>query len=242
MRHGFLDRYSERDSSIHRRDPRVKTVGVVLALLLVVSEPVGSVAPFAGYGLITAALLALGRVPALFVLKRCLIAAPIVITAALFLVLEGGTRWDGGLGPALSMMLKAFTAVALVTLLTATERFHRILTGLRSLGMPVMLTTLAAFMYRYAFILSDEVLRTSRARQSRTPGRLAVGRISTYGHQAAMVFLRGWRRSRRVYQAMRSRGFSGALPGAPVLRLGGADWLFLALMGLSFALVRGLWP
>ncbi|MFO7767797.1 MAG: cobalt ECF transporter T component CbiQ [bacterium] len=242
MRHAFLDRYGDGDSVLHRRDPRVKTVGVLLALLLVVSEPSGVAAPFAAYLLLTGALLTLGRVPALFVLKRCLLAAPIILTAALFLVLDGGVRWEGGLGAGLSMSLKAFTAVSLVTLLTATERFHRILAGLRSLGMPEMLTTLAAFMYRYAFILSDEVLRTSRARVSRTPGPLRTGRVDTYGNQAGMVFLRGWRRSRRVYQAMRSRGFSGALPGAPVLRAGWGDLLFLLLVAGSFGLVRGLWP
>ncbi len=242
MRHAFLDRYSDRDSPVHRRDPRVKITGVLLALLLVVSEPSGAVAPFAGYALLTLLLLVLGRVPAAFVLGRMLLVAPIVLTATLFLVLEGGARWEGGLSAGLSMSLKAFTAVALVTLLTATERFHRILAGLRSLGMPRMLTTLAAFMYRYAFILGDEVIRTGRARSSRTPGRLRVGRVRTYGSQAGMVFLRGWRRSRRVYQAMRSRGFTGVLPGAPALRAGWADLVFLVVMTCGFALVRGLWP
>lgn len=242
MRHVYLDRYSRRDSLIHRRDPRVKIVGVLLALLLVVSEPPGALSPFGVYALLTALLLALGRVPAGFVLKRLLLVAPIVLMAALFLVLEGGAALDGGLGAGLSMGMKAFTAVALVTLLLATERFHRILFGLRTLGMPRMLTTLAAFMYRYAFILGDEVIRTGQARASRTPGRLRAGRIRSYGGQAGMVFLRGWRRSRRVYQAMQARGFTGVLPGPEAPALGWADLLFLAAMAGGFALVRGLWP
>lgn len=240
MRHAFLDHHGDRDSPLHRRDPRVKIVGVLLAVLLVVSEPAGTLAPFAGYALLTVLLLALGRVPATFVLRRVLLVAPIVLTAALFLVLEGGAASDGGLGAGLSMGLKAFTAVAIVTLLTATERFHRILAGLRALGMPPMLTALAAFMYRYAFVLGDEVLRTGRARSSRTPGRLRAGRVRTYGSQAGTVFLRGWRRSRRVYQAMQSRGFTGTLPGAPPLAAGWTDLLFLALMTGGFSLVRVL--
>jgi len=242
LRHVFLDRYSHRDSPIHRRDPRVKIVGVLLALLLVVSEPPGAVSPFGAYALLTALLLALGRVPALFVLKRMFLVAPVVFMAALFLILEGGPALDGGLGDGLSMGLKAFTAVALVTLLVATERFHRLLSALRSLGMPRMLTTLAAFMYRYAFILGDEVVRTGQARASRTPGRLRAGRVRTYGGQAGMVFLRGWARSRRVYQAMRSRGFTGDLPDSPALALAWLDLLFLAAVTGGFALIRGLWP
>jgi cobalt/nickel transport system permease protein len=105
-----------------------------------------------------------------------------------------------------------------------------------------MLTTLAAFMYRYAFILGDEVIRTGQARASRTPGALRAGRIRTYGGQAGMIFLRGWLRSQRVYQAMRSRGFTGVLPGHPVPSLSWADLLFLAATAGGFALVRGFWP
>jgi cobalt/nickel transport system permease protein len=146
------------------------------------------------------------------------------------------------MGAGLSVAMKAFTAVALVTLLVATERFDRILSGLRSLGLPRMLTTLAAFMYRYAFILGDEVIRTGQARASRTPGPLRAGRIRTYGGQAGMVFLRGWGRSQRVYQAMRSRGFTGVLPAPPAPTLAWADLLFLAATAGGFALVRGLWP
>ena len=220
----------------------MKIVGVLLALLLVVSEPPGALSPFGAYALLTALLLALGRVPTVFVLRRLLLVAPIVLMAALFLVLEGGPALSGGLGAGLSVGMKAFTAVALVTLLMATERFDRILSGLRSLGLPRMLTTLAAFMYRYAFILGDEVIRTGQARASRTPGALQTGRIRTYGGQAGMVFLRGWRRSERVYQAMRSRGFTGVLPGLPAPALGWADLLFLAATAGGFGLVRGLWP
>ena len=105
-----------------------------------------------------------------------------------------------------------------------------------------MLTTLAAFMYRYAFILGDEVIRTGQARASRTPGTLRAGRIRTYGGQAGMVFLRGWRRSERVYQAMRSRGFTGVLPRHPAQPLDWADLLLLAATVGAFGLIRGLWP
>jgi len=220
----------------------VKIVAVLLALFLVVSEPPGALSPFGAYALLTALLLALGRVPAGFVLKRLLMVAPIVLMAALFLALEGGAALDGGLGAGLSVGMKAFIAVALVTLLSATERFDRIISSLRSLGLPRMLTTLAAFMYRYAFILGDEVIRTGQARASRTPGTLRAGRIRTYGGQAGMVFLRGWRRSERVYQAMRSRGFTGDLPGRPTPALGWADLLFLAGTAGGFTLVRVLWP
>ena len=87
-------------------------------------------------------------------------------------------------------------------------------------------------------ILSDEVMRTSRARLSRTPGSLRVGRFRTYGNQAATIFLRSWERSQTVYSAMCSRGFTGEFPLTSDLRLGAGDLLFVVLVPAMFVAGR----
>jgi cobalt/nickel transport system permease protein len=141
---------------------------------------------------------------------------------------------------ALAILLKATAAIFLLTLLTATERFHRLLHGLRMLRAPHLLGVLSAFMYRYVFILSDELLRTSLARSSRTPGALRAGRVATYGNQAATIFIRGFDRSRRVYQAMCARGFSGRFPQSEPIRFGAVDGAFTAVYILTFIAIRVL--
>lgn len=179
-------------------------------------------------------------------LRRCLIAAPFVVLASLLILLMGnagpGGRSGaiaGGSAPlAAAVLLKGLLAIALLTLLTATERFHRLLHGLRALRLPRLLGILSAFMYRYVFILTDEMQRTARARAARTPGSLRVGRFRTYGNQAATVFVRGYDRSHRVYQAMCARGFTGRFPQMKPLRFRPADAAFLLLFTASFLAVR----
>jgi cobalt/nickel transport system permease protein len=228
-----------RDSPLLRLDPRAKLLVVLGALLLVMSEPPGALRPFAPYYVMTAALLVVARVPPPFLVRRLAAVAPFVVVAAGLLLLAGGA---GGGDAALSLLLRAFVAVALVTLLVATERMSGILWGLSALGMPPLFGTQSAFMYRYALLLGDEAMRTDRARRSRTPGPLRAGRLRTLGGQAALVFLRGWKRSRSVYAAMLARGFTGHFPFATPGRLKTTD-LGVALGVLAaFAAVRLLWP
>ncbi|MBS0010449.1 MAG: hypothetical protein KFF49_03515, partial [Bacteroidales bacterium] len=88
----------------------------------------------------------------------------------------------------------------------------------------------------YIFLLTDEMLRTGRARESRTPGVLRTGRLATYGNQVAVIFLRSWERSQLIYKSMLSRGFSGEFPDMQVMKLRGSDivisFLFIALFVL----------
>lgn len=248
MRHSYLDKHSGLDSPIHRLDPRAKIVSFAAALFLVVSEPGFSPLSFLLYFIVIGLTLAVSRVPLSFVLHRLMIASPFVVMAALLMLVAGspgssprtGSAVDARLMLALAILLKSAAAIVLLTLLTATERFHRLLHGLRTMKAPHLLGVLSAFMYRYVFILSDELLRTSRARSSRTPGPLRAGRIATYGNQAATIFLRGFDRSRRVYQAMCARGFTGQFPQSEPIRFGAADAVFTATYALTFVAIRVL--
>ncbi len=234
MQHAFLDRYSDLDSPLHRLDPRVKLVVFTAILLMMVSvprdEPLTLLLCYPGLAI----LLALSRVPVSYILRRCLLVTPFVLMAAGVMMLTGETNGRA---------------------LTSTERFHRLLEGMRALGLPPLLGVLSAYMYRYAFILSEEVMRTSRARLSRTPGPLRTGRIRTYGNQAAMIFIRSWERSQTVYNAMCSRGFTGEFPPTSDLRssdlrssdlrsrrgdLRSSDLVFALIVPATFLAVR-LW-
>lgn len=83
-------------------------------------------------------------------------------------------------------------------------------------------------MYRYIFILNDEMMRTTRARRSRTPGKSRENRFRIYGNQAALIFLRARKRAQDVYNAMLSRGFKGKFPEYNGFKLGFRDALFSA--------------
>jgi cobalt/nickel transport system permease protein len=75
-----------------------------------------------------------------------------------------------------------------------------------------------SFLYRYLFVLTDEVMRMLRARQARSAAAVGVRsggsvawRAQIAGHMAGQLFLRSYERSDRIYNAMLSRGYKGEL-------------------------------
>lgn len=246
MKHSFIDKYSDLGSPVHDIDPRVKLVSAFLAIGIIVSEPRGEIFPFMFYGFVTLLLVLLSRVPLRFVLGRCLIVSPFIIIAALFYPLSVMLTSDYGphfsLRPefmvSLSIMARAFLSVILLTLLVSTDKFHNLLLGLRRLRMPKLVGILSALMYRYVFILYDETLRTNRARDSRTPGKLRTGRLKTFGNQSAMIFLRSWERSQIIYNSMLSRGFDGEFPVIAKISIKGRDIIYFILFIIIFLAIR----
>jgi len=245
MKHDYPDRYCGLDSPLHKLDPRAKIFGFTAAILIIVSEPRGNIFPFPLYFLLIGTFLLLSRIPLAFILRRCLIALPFILAAALLLplslALDGspGTEVTSGTWAySLSIILKALAALTLLALLTSLDKFHRLIKGLRAVGLPAVFGVLAALMYRYIFILNDERLRTQRARISRTPGRLRTGRFRVIGNQAAVIFLRSWERAHLVYQAMLARGFDGSFPEYEDMSFRKRDALFLCSVILIFLAIR----
>jgi cobalt/nickel transport system permease protein len=103
-------------------------------------------------------------------------------------------------------------------LLVASTRFPDIVHALEHLRVPAVLTTIIAFLYRYLFVLVDEVFRLLRAREARSaaaPGARSGGSVAwrarVAGNMAGQLFLRSYERSDRVYNAMLARGYTGRL-------------------------------
>jgi cobalt/nickel transport system permease protein len=104
------------------------------------------------------------------------------------------------------------------------------------LRVPRTLTTIVAFLYRYLFVLTDEVLRLLRARQSRSgsvtglkSGRSVAWRARVTGSMAGQLFLRSYERSDRIYNAMLARGYTGQLHTLHPHVMQNSDWAFAAL-------------
>ena len=94
--------------------------------------------------------------------------------------------------------------------------FHYLLSqlikGMEKLGSPKIFTMLTSFMYRYSFILIDEMYRMKRARDSRCFGGRWFWQTKVIGHMIGTLFLRSFHRGERVYLAMLSRGYHGTMP------------------------------
>ena len=117
--------------------------------------------------------------------------------------------------------------------------------ALNHLRIPTIITVIISFLYRYLFVLADEVLRLLRARQARSaaapdksPGGSVMWRARIAGHMAGQLFLRSYERSDRIYNAMLSRGYKGELMTIHPHHFHARDWLICALSILGMIIMQ----
>jgi cobalt/nickel transport system permease protein len=254
VKHSFLDQYSERDSVIHRLDPRTKLIITLFFILAVVLTPPDRWQAFALYFILVAALILLSRVPALYVLKRSLVIMPFVLLIAIFIPFfkEGEVAgsyniwlWQisvtySGLQVFWNILAKAWLSILSLILLTSTTRFSHLLKGLENLRLPRVMVMLLSFMYRYLFVLIDEVMRMKQARDSRSFGGGRLWQLRTLGNMIGTLFIRSYERGERVYAAMVARGFDGQTRTLESLSFRLQDAFFGISLGLVLMLVMVL--
>ena len=261
MKHNFIDQYSGLNSFIHRLDPRTKFIAVLAFILVVLTTPPTRWQAFAFYFGLIAGLFLLSRLPPLYVLKRSLVIVPFVLLIALFVPFFKQGEVAGsfniglwqisvsyeGLTVLWNAAIKAWLSVLSLILLSATTRLPDLLKGLQQLGMPGVMVMLLSFMYRYTFVLVDEIMRMRRARDSRNFGGRHSWQIKTIGNMLGTLFIRSYERGERVYAAMLARGFDGQIRTLSTLSFRRADlyfgfvfFLLLVLSG-SFLLYPGFW-
>jgi cobalt/nickel transport system permease protein len=242
VRHDFIDKYSHRNSVIHRLDPRIKLILSFSFLVLLVAT--SNIKLFGMYlGLVTF-LVAISHVPIHFFLKKLLLVTPLAVLFSVFLVLsylvEKGLPFSVEtitsnlpIYHRLALLVsKIYLSILILSLMVASTRFNDLLWGMRKIRFPMIVTTLSKLVYTYIFIFIDELHRTFRAYKSRTPVR-RVRLVKVYGSIAAAILVRSIDRSDNIYKAMVSRGFDGEFPEGNFNRLKLLDLtaatLFLAM-------------
>jgi cobalt/nickel transport system permease protein len=254
VKHSFLDRYSDLGSFVHRLDPRTKLITTFAFILVVVLTPPLKWQAFAIYFSLLIALILLSKVPPLYVLKRSLVIVPFVLFIAIFIPffkpgeVAGSYNilmWEisvtySGLIVLWNVVIKAWLSVLSLILLSSTTKFPELLKGLEQLRMPRVMVMILSFMYRYIFVLVDEVVRMKQARDSRNFGGKRMWQLKTIGNMVGTLFIRSYERGERIYVAMVARGFDYETRTLSNLRFERADLYFgmgflmcLAMIGLS---------
>lgn len=234
MHHSFIDRYSDGGSFLHRLDARTKIAVVFLYAAAVVLTPKLSPGRFAGCFLGVFLLMVLSRVPLVHFFRRSLVMLPFILVTSISALFAGASTTAGLL---LVNVAKAFLVILSMVLLSATTRFPDLLKGLERCGVPRILVMLAAFMYRYLFVVLGEAMVMERSRLLRSFGRRS--KAAVYASLAATLFIRSFERGERVYQSMLARGFSARMQSLSRSCISSNDLLFLAgavcgLAGVQF--------
>ena len=216
MQPDFLDRFSRSTSPIHRLPPRLKALAAALCILSISLTPAGFL-PLAaevpvsqvhlGIGVLLILVAQIAAIPWSYLLLRLAGMTPFILLISLSIPLSRGL--ESGWPLMSAVLVKGLLSFATVLLLINTTPFDRLAQALVRLGVPQLMVATLSFMYRYHFVLLDELSRMSRARQSRTFRRSRVGPYLQAAGLVGPVMLRSFERGERVHQAMLSRGFDG---------------------------------
>jgi len=253
-----FDRYHPAESPVHHLDPRVKVVTVVLFILGNALLPDAS---WLAFGLAWLLLLAANdqsRLGLWFTWRRSFLALPFALTAVSAIFLPAGqpvfsfsalglqlSVTDLGLLRFFSIVLRSWLSVQMAVLLVAVTPFPDILHALEHLRVPRLLTTIIAFLYRYLFVLTDEVFRLLRAREARSAGTQGhksggtlLWRAQVAGNMAGQMFVRSYERSDRIYNAMVARGYAGQMRTLHPHKMRVSDWRWQTLVLAALLLIQ----
>lgn len=254
MKHSFLDKYSSLDSFIHKLDPRVKIITTLFFLIVVMTTSPIFLWAFLIYFLIELIILIISKIPINFVLKRFVIVLPFILFIIIFSPFISKNEYSGSYNLGIlrnlsgefyninsvlvivNVVLKSFLSIIALILLSSTTPFSQLLLGFRKLRVPSIFTNIASFMYRYVFIIVDEVQRMVRARNARNYRGKWILQSKVIGTMIANLFLRSYERGERVYLAMLSRGYNGDLILNYKYKIGWIDWLYLSIFSIILVL------
>ena len=120
------------------------------------------------------------------------------------LILKGEGLWSG-----IHTCSKVLGGISLVIIFSFTTTISRLCTGLKWLRIPNTIIELLAFIYRYIFLLLDEVSTMWIAQKSRMGHASWKKTIKSTGILGGILIIRAFERAERTYEAMHVRGYEG---------------------------------
>ncbi len=206
MHHSFTDEFAHLDSLLSRLSARFKIISCLTLVILIALTPISIKYAFLFYSLFITFLILASKIPLLFFLKRLLTVLPFVLLVAVsvpFIQKDGWVVF-------INCLVKAVLIILSLILLIQTTRFNHLLNALTNLRVPGLIIKLLSFMYRYLFILEDEILRKKRALDARSSGKKDWRIIKSTANMAGSLFVHTYERAERIYLAMCARGYKGS--------------------------------
>lgn len=214
------------DSNTETTPCRFIPPGLKLALTLAVII-LASLIPlqlWPAHGLLLAVVfvgLSLAEVNIGYLIRRLALFLPMLLAFGISVPI---TQWDRGAAWTwmIALWLRCTVAFLAGLWLIHVLPFPELLATLLRWRCPTLLVGMLAFMYRYIFILWDELARLRNAREARDFGGGTFWmRWSANAQMIGLLLLRAMERAERTHQAMLARGWDGSMkflgndPGTP---------------------------
>jgi cobalt/nickel transport system permease protein len=200
--------------------PHARVVATLLFVVAVVATPREQWWAFVVDGALLGATAATLHLRLPWFLGRLTIELPFVMFAVLLPVVGRGPTIAvlgvhlsrAGLWAAWAILAKGTLGVGATVVLNGTTPVPELLAALDRLRVPGSLTAITGFMLRYGEIITGELHRLRIARESRGDRARWLWQAKAVGATAGTLFVRSYERGERVFLAMESRGWTGAMP------------------------------
>jgi cobalt/nickel transport system permease protein len=236
-----LEEFAEGNSFLHRLDPRIKFISVI-PYIFVIAFIQGTRGPFLAL-IVSLSMIVLSRINFKKVIGRIIVVNTFILFLWIFVpfsypgedVLNVGplkATYEGFLYT-LSITLKANAIVLATIAIFGTSEVFSLAHALVHLKIPNKLIHLFFFFYRYISVLHEEYTRLKNAMIIRCfRPKTNMHTYRSYAYLIGMLIVKSYDRSRRIYNAMICRGFSGRFPIVSHFEFKSVDLFFGILIGV----------
>lgn len=236
-----LEEFAEGNSFLHRLDPRIKFI-TITPYIFVIAFMQGTKGPFLAL-IVSFLMIALSRISLKKLIKRMVVVNTFIFILWIFLPFSYPGEVVFNIGPfeathegllyTLSITLKANAIVLATIAILGTSEIFSLAHALVHLKVPNKLVYLFFFFYRYISVLHEEYTRLKNAMMIRCfRPKTNMHTYKTYAYLIGMLIVKSYDRSRRIYNAMLCRGFTGKFPIISHFEFKKSDLFFGFFIGL----------
>lgn len=236
-----IDKYAHLNSPFHNFDPRAKIVCILILIFSIIIINDFNVLFVAFISSIILVLMC--KIPIVFIIKRLkwvlffvfalLIIIPITSTGHVIFSLGFIAITNQGLYLAGMISLKALSAALLIFPMVSTMTFITFIKAIEQLKIPNKLVQMISFVYRYTFVISDELHKTRLSVQSRNVKKKTYFlKKQILSNIIGMIIIRSYERGERIRNAMLSRGYNGKIKTLHAFKLKKMDILKFSLISI----------
>lgn len=206
----YLDRYGRNRSLCHRLPARLKLLLTLAVVIAGVSIPVRF---WPAHGVLMSLVFmghSIAHIPLSYLARRLAIFLPMVCMLSLSVPISQG--FAAGWEIMAAIFFRTTLSFLAMLWLVNVMPFDQLLVTLRKLWVPDIIVAMLSFMYRYIFVLWDELDKMRTARRARSFGRVGLwSRWMSAAQLIGMLLIRAMERAERVHGAMCARGWDGRI-------------------------------
>ncbi|MEM3383333.1 MAG: cobalt ECF transporter T component CbiQ [Nitrososphaerales archaeon] len=235
----FNEKYSSLNFIIQKIDPRVKIFSSIALISIAILAK--SILTLIILTSIIFILSIVSRIPLkIFLIRTSLIPLFTTLIALPLIFITPGNQilnlnfiniTTEGVHKALIFILRVWTCVNSLILLTLTTKFSNIINAMEKLKIPKIFTVMISITYRFIFLSINEAYRMLLAKESRTFKKESrLKEIKTLASMLSTLFIRSYERGERVYLAMMARGYNGSVNNLEKMSINRRDVVFILIV------------